>query len=85
MWVDALDAYVAAQDRDDGWDAELLDELAGIFPSLRRPGAATPRVADERYRAHRAVRALLERLAEPNAAGARARRPALGRHAPRSS
>ena len=47
------------------WDRELLDELGGIFPSLRAAnGKGDSAVADERYRAHRAVRALLELLAE---------------------
>ena len=47
------------------WDAELLEELGGIFPSLRPAnGKPDTAVADERYRAHRAVRALLERIAE---------------------
>jgi DNA-binding NarL/FixJ family response regulator len=67
VWVDALDAYVASQapsfDRDD--DADLLAELGGVLPSIRpeggRPDSA---LADERYRAHRAIKALLERLAE---------------------
>ena len=61
---DALDAYLAAQ------ELELPDalraELGAVFPSVRRAGGAAPgSVADERYRAHRAVRSLLERLAGP--------------------
>ena len=65
VWVDALDAYVAAQDPGEAtsWDAALLAELAGVLPSLRRAGDADHGVADERYRAHRAMRELLERLA----------------------
>ncbi len=69
VWADALDAYVAAQEPDaqDGWGAELLDELAGVLPSLRKTGREPDSaLADERYRAHRAVRTLLERLADPN-------------------
>jgi DNA-binding CsgD family transcriptional regulator len=64
LWVDALDAYVSSQelDRDELWDSELAGELAEIIPSLRRKGAHRT-VADERYRAHRAVRRLLELLA----------------------
>jgi DNA-binding NarL/FixJ family response regulator len=66
VWVDALDAYVASQelDLDDLWNAEQVDELARIIPSVRqsRPDARAS-VADERYRAHRAVRRLLELLA----------------------
>ena len=48
-------------DLDDLWNAEQVDELARIIPSVRqsRPGARAS-VADERYRAHRAVRRLLE-------------------------
>jgi DNA-binding CsgD family transcriptional regulator len=65
VWVDALDAYVASQEpvlQEDG-HAALLDELAGVLPSLQA-GGRTPdsALADERYRAHRAVQALLERL-----------------------
>ncbi len=62
VWVNALDSHVAELD---DWDPELLAELGGIFPSLRpAKGKADSAVADERYRAHRAVRALLELLAE---------------------
>jgi ATP/maltotriose-dependent transcriptional regulator MalT len=58
VWVDALDAYVAAQDAALAADAAL----GAILPSLA--GAdAEPAAAEERYRAHRAMRALLERLA----------------------
>ena len=59
VWADALDAYVAAQ------QLELpdADDLAEILPSLRRPGATGSSVADERYRAHRAMRGLLDVLA----------------------
>jgi len=60
VWADALNAYVAAQ------DLELpdADDLAEILPALRRPGAAGSAVADDRYRAHRALRGLLARLAQ---------------------
>ncbi len=68
VWVDALDAYVASQEleaRGDA-DAEMLHDLAGVLPSLQRGGAeAAPGPADERHRAHRALRGLLHRLAEP--------------------
>ena len=67
VWADALDAYVAAQELEEGeeWNAALLDELAGVLPSLRRAGREPDSgLADERYRAHRAARTLLERLAE---------------------
>src|SRR4051812_9127620 len=64
VFQDGLDAYLAAQDLDlpDG----LRTELGGVFPGIRpADGAGRGSVADERYRAHRAVRALLERLAAP--------------------
>ena len=66
VWVDALDAYVASQELGlaDAWETELVDELAAIVPSVKRKGrSALGSVADERYRAHRAVRKLLELLA----------------------
>ena len=65
VWVDALDAYVASQELelDEAWDAEAIVELAAIVPSLRRSAGAAQAVADERYRAHRAARGLLELLA----------------------
>jgi len=66
VWTDALDAYVASRELEleEMWPDELVDELAGIVPSARRGRTAThPTVADERYRAHRATRALLELLA----------------------
>ena len=66
VWVDALDAYVASQELSlqGEWDAEAVGELADVLPSLQRSGGrAISSVADERYRAHRAVRKLLELLA----------------------
>lgn len=66
VWIDALDAYVASQElqQDDAWTPDLVAELGEILPSLRRRGSRARRsVADERYRAHRAARVLLERLA----------------------
>jgi len=62
VWVNALDAHVSSSDRGD-WDSALLDELGGILPSLR-DRTADSTVADERYRAHRAMRGLLELLAD---------------------
>ena len=66
VWTDALDAFVASQELElgDAWSAELVRELGEIVPSVRRPARGARRsVADERYRAHRAVRMLLELLA----------------------
>ena len=66
VWVDALDAHVASQELrlQVAWDAEAIAELAEVFPSLHRAaGPSIGSVADERYRAHGAVRMLLELLA----------------------
>ncbi len=65
VWVDALDAYVAAQDPSEagGWDPRLLAELGGVLPSVAGANGDHG-VADERYRVHRAMRSLLERLSE---------------------
>ena len=60
-------------------DLDDAADLAEILPSLRTPGASGSSVADERYRAHRAVRALLDLLADERAARARLRRPSLER------
>ena len=65
VWVDALDAYVASQDlpaREDV-DEDWLADLSGVLPSLRR-AAAAPGLGDERHRAHRALRALLDVIAD---------------------
>src|SRR5918993_1107785 len=50
-------------------DTRALVELAGVFPALRSfdPGSDEPTTAGERFRAHRAVSELLERLAERHA------------------
>jgi DNA-binding NarL/FixJ family response regulator len=63
--VDALDAYLATLDpgRLRLPEGELRDELGAIFPSLRTERTPVSGVHDERYRAYRAVRELLERLA----------------------
>lgn len=63
-FADALDAYVAAQDLTDhqGWNDELAHELAGILPGLVGTGDGAS-LAEDRYRAHRAIRRLLEILA----------------------
>lgn len=64
--VDALDDYLSGLDprRLAQLGADRLGELAAVFPSLASLEARTPSALQaERYRAHRAVRALLERLA----------------------
>ena len=67
LLVDALDEYLESLDpRAFGRrTAEDLGELAAVFPSVRAldPGSGRPTTAAERFRAHRAVRELLERLA----------------------
>ena len=66
LFVDALDEYAAGLEprRLASLDDEVRVELARVFPSLSDlAGQAAPTVQDERYRAHRAVRELLERLA----------------------
>jgi DNA-binding NarL/FixJ family response regulator len=66
VFVDALDEYV--ESLEPKWLAVLDDdvqaELAHVFPSLSaRAGGREPAPQHERYRSHRAVRALLDRLA----------------------
>src|SRR3954470_12615889 len=66
LFVDALDEYAAGLDprRLASLEAEVRVELARVFPSLAGfADGAQPALQDERYRAHRAVRELLERLA----------------------
>ncbi|HEU4355910.1 MAG TPA: AAA family ATPase [Actinomycetota bacterium] len=68
VFVDALDEYLAGMDpgRLAVLDEQVQAELAHVFPSLSALGdgrGVAPQ--QERYRTHRAVRALLERLAEP--------------------
>jgi predicted ATPase len=65
LFVDALDEYVEGLEphRLEALQAGVRSELAQVFPSLARYAApATTAVQDERYRIHRAVRELLERL-----------------------
>jgi DNA-binding CsgD family transcriptional regulator len=67
VFVDALDEYLQGLDasRLDRLDEDVRAELAHVFPSLS--GLATARgvaLQHERYRSHRAVRALLEHLAD---------------------
>ena len=65
--VDALDEHLESLDPRayQRLPAEDLGELAGVFPALRSldPGSAHPSTAAQRFRAHRAVGALLEHLA----------------------
>jgi DNA-binding CsgD family transcriptional regulator len=66
VWVDALDDHAAwlGSDRLERMLGERVAELARVLPSVDAGGAApAPALQDERYRAHRAVRALLEQLA----------------------
>jgi DNA-binding NarL/FixJ family response regulator/tetratricopeptide (TPR) repeat protein len=66
VWVDALDSYVAGQDLagHKSWDDALAAELGQVLPSLRAADGDGGAVADERFRAHRAVGRLLGLLAE---------------------
>jgi predicted ATPase len=65
--VDALDEYLEAFDPREfnRLSAEDLGELARVFPALSslNPASHQPTTAAERFRAHRAVRNLIERLA----------------------
>ena len=66
VFVDALDAFVAGLDPRvlDGLSADMQAEMAQVLPSLaERAAPAAPVLQDQRYRVHRAARALLERLA----------------------
>ena len=66
VFVDALDEYLRSLDPAslERLDEDVRTELAHVFPSLSRlAGALDVAVQHERYRSHRAVRALLERLA----------------------
>jgi len=65
VWVDALDDHVAwlGEDRLERMMGDRVAELARVLPAVRAQAAPAPALQDERYRAHRAVRALLERLA----------------------
>jgi DNA-binding CsgD family transcriptional regulator len=66
LFIDALDAHLAGitERRSGGLDPDDLAELAGVFPALeRRVAAPAVLVREERFRFHRAVRALLEQVA----------------------
>ena len=64
-FVDALDEHLRslAGDQLERADRWLGAELARIFPALAGRGLESRAVLDKRYRAHRAVHELLERLA----------------------
>jgi ATP/maltotriose-dependent transcriptional regulator MalT len=65
--VDALDEYVRGLDpgRFSGLTEDMRTELAHVLPSLSAlPSAGAMALQHERYRSHRAVRALLEHLAQ---------------------
>ena len=66
VFVDALDEYVAGLDPQvvGSLPEEVRSEIAYVMPSLSEFATGdAPMVQDERYRAHRAIRELLERLA----------------------
>src|ERR687897_950038 len=71
LLVDAVDEFLESLDPAvlQRLDTRALVELAGVFPALRSfdPGSDEPTTAGERFRAHRAVSELLERLAERHA------------------
>src|SRR5215510_1325720 len=67
IFVHALDEYVEGLDPKQlsGLDNDVQAELAHVFPSLLPLGSGRQvALQHERYRSHRAVRALLERLAD---------------------
>ena len=67
--VDALDEYLGSLEPRafSRLASEDLSEIAGVFPTLRSlaPGSPGPTTAAERFRAHHALRDLIERLAGP--------------------
>ena len=67
VFVDALDAYLASMNEREleRVTGDHLGELSRIFPGFPADAAAPPEPsqADERFRAHRAVQRLIERLA----------------------
>jgi predicted ATPase/DNA-binding CsgD family transcriptional regulator len=66
LFVDALDEYVQGLEprRLAGLDQDVRAELSHVLPSLSaHPDGGAAGLQDERYRTHRAVRDLLERLA----------------------
>jgi ATP/maltotriose-dependent transcriptional regulator MalT len=68
VFVDALDRYVAGLEpkRLAGLDGQIQAELGHVFPSLwALAGGREVSPQQERYHSHRAVRVLLELLAQP--------------------
>ena len=65
VWVDALDDHVAALGEDHlaALIGDRVAELARVLPSAAAAEAPLGGLQDERFRAHRAVRALLQQLA----------------------
>jgi ATP/maltotriose-dependent transcriptional regulator MalT len=67
VFVDALDEYVESlgAERLSALDDDVLAELSHVLPSLAALASGrTVALQQERYRSHRAVRALLEQLAQ---------------------
>lgn len=66
VFVEALDAHVAARHPvREGWaDEAWFADLAGVLPGIRSGPDHVQAGADQRHRAHRAVRRLLQMLAE---------------------
>src|SRR4051812_20687788 len=65
VFVDALEDYIQALDPRvlASLDEDVRTELGRVFPSLSAVAADRPPASHERYRSHRAVSALLARLA----------------------
>ena len=65
VFVDALEEYIQALDPRvlASLDEDVRTELGRVFPSLSALAADRPPASHERYRSHRAVSALLARLA----------------------
>ena len=65
VWVDALDDHVAALGRDrlEALIGDRVAELARVVPSAGAGEGSLGGLQDERFRAHRAVRALLQQMA----------------------
>ena len=66
VFVDALDEYVSGLEprRLDGMDEDVRAELPFVLPSLPATRPPSGGLQIERYRTHRAVRSLLEALAQ---------------------